>query len=121
MMGSQDDGRYVRIFKTDKGYKFEVYPKNKLEQRLGKSCYFTTEKECNSAVKILKELILDKNICIESKYVRIEEEHKSYRYVCYNYSGKAIFFQRFVNKENAKSGIDALRRALVAAEERRQK
>lgn len=112
------DSRAYKVFKTDEGYIYKIYPKNNTNQELGTSKVFDDLKKCKDAYVEFKKYILNnkvdsvENNCISIEKTKSEKDIPKYRYIC-KINDENIFYQRYVDSmENCKKGVKRLYDAL---------
>lgn len=95
-----------KIRELNEKWYFEFIPKNNKNQHIGKSTYYSSEKECEEAVKNFHNLIKKEKISsVVSPFVKITQTNKGWQ-LEYILNNKTIFKSRdYVKKENCKKCI----------------
>ena len=108
------ESRKCKIFKTDEGYVYKIYPKNRKNQELGTSKIFANKEKCKEAYVEFKQYVLNKKVnsaennCISIEKTKSEKDIPKYRYIC-KINDENIFYQRYVDSmENCKKGVKSL-------------
>ena len=112
------ESRKCKIFKTDEGYIYKIYPQNNKNQELGTSKIFANKEKCKEAYEEFKKYILNKkvdsseNSCISIEKTKSEKNIAKYRYVC-KINEENVFYQQYVySLANSKKGVKSLYNAL---------